>query len=96
MAWDPKDHTLIVANIVGQMPWTVRDDSARHGLAVADSWPNLCVGTGQRGERVAAKASPELAVSLQLSLLLIKTGLRAAAARPSSRRRLGLDAWSWP
>jgi hypothetical protein len=24
MAWDPEDHTLIVANIVGQMPWTAR------------------------------------------------------------------------
>jgi len=23
---DPEDHTLIVANIVGQMPWTVRGD----------------------------------------------------------------------
>jgi glycerol kinase len=22
MAWDPEDGTLIVANIVGQMPWT--------------------------------------------------------------------------
>jgi hypothetical protein len=27
MSWDPKDHTLIVANVVGQMPWSVRDDS---------------------------------------------------------------------
>lgn len=24
MAWDPEDSTLIIANIVGQMPWTVR------------------------------------------------------------------------
>jgi hypothetical protein len=28
MAWDPEDRRLIVANIVGQMPWTVRDDSS--------------------------------------------------------------------
>ncbi len=28
MAWDPEDHRLIVANIVGQMPWTARDDSS--------------------------------------------------------------------
>ncbi len=27
MAWDPADRRLIVANIVGQMPWTVRDES---------------------------------------------------------------------
>ncbi len=27
MAWDPEDRRLIVANIVGQMPWTVRDGS---------------------------------------------------------------------
>ncbi|HEV2461989.1 MAG TPA: hypothetical protein VGS80_26855, partial [Ktedonobacterales bacterium] len=27
MAWDPLDQTLIVANIVGTMPWTV-DGSA--------------------------------------------------------------------
>jgi hypothetical protein len=27
MAWDPMNRTLIVANIVGTMPWTV-DDSA--------------------------------------------------------------------
>jgi hypothetical protein len=27
MAWDPLDQTLIVANIIGTMPWTV-DDSA--------------------------------------------------------------------
>lgn len=25
MMWDPADQTLIVANVVGQMPWTVRD-----------------------------------------------------------------------
>lgn len=25
MAWDPEDRRLIIANIVGQMPWTVRD-----------------------------------------------------------------------
>jgi len=25
MAWDPEAGTLIVANIVGEMPWTVRD-----------------------------------------------------------------------
>jgi hypothetical protein len=23
MAWDPEDSTLIIANIVGQIPWTV-------------------------------------------------------------------------
>ena len=28
MAWDPEDRRLIVANIVGQMPWTVRDDGS--------------------------------------------------------------------
>jgi hypothetical protein len=28
MAWDPENRTLIVANIVGQMPWTVSDDSS--------------------------------------------------------------------
>lgn len=27
MAWDPADRRLIVANIVGRMPWTVQDDS---------------------------------------------------------------------
>lgn len=27
MAWDPEDRRLIIANIVGQMPWTVRDES---------------------------------------------------------------------
>jgi len=25
MAWDPENGTLIAANIVGQMPWTVRE-----------------------------------------------------------------------
>jgi glycerate kinase len=25
MMWDPTNQTLIVANVVGQMPWTVRD-----------------------------------------------------------------------
>jgi hypothetical protein len=28
MMWDPPNRTLIVANVVGQMPWTVRDDSS--------------------------------------------------------------------
>jgi hypothetical protein len=28
MAWDPGNRTLIAANIVGQMPWTVRDGSS--------------------------------------------------------------------
>jgi hypothetical protein len=28
MAWDPADRRLIIANIVGQMPWTVRDDGS--------------------------------------------------------------------
>jgi len=28
MAWDPEDRRLIVANIIGQMPWTVRDAGA--------------------------------------------------------------------
>jgi hypothetical protein len=28
MAWDPLDRRLIAANIVGQMPWTVRDDDS--------------------------------------------------------------------
>jgi hypothetical protein len=29
MAWDPKDGRLIVANIVGQMPWTLpREDQS--------------------------------------------------------------------
>ena len=27
MAWDPQNGTLIAANIVGQMPWTVRESS---------------------------------------------------------------------
>jgi hypothetical protein len=27
LAWDPANATLIVANIVGQMPWTVRAGS---------------------------------------------------------------------
>jgi hypothetical protein len=27
MAWDPPNRTLIAANVVGQMPWTVRDGS---------------------------------------------------------------------
>jgi hypothetical protein len=27
MMWDPGGPVLIAANIVGQMPWTVRDDS---------------------------------------------------------------------
>jgi len=26
MAWDPDNRTLVAANIVGQMPWTTRDD----------------------------------------------------------------------
>lgn len=25
LAWDPTNHTLIAANIVGTMPWTTRD-----------------------------------------------------------------------
>ena len=25
MMWDPPNRTLIAANVVGQMPWTVRD-----------------------------------------------------------------------
>jgi hypothetical protein len=25
MVWDPPNRTLIAANVVGQMPWTVRD-----------------------------------------------------------------------
>jgi hypothetical protein len=28
MAWDPGNRTLIAANIIGQMPWTVRDGSS--------------------------------------------------------------------
>ncbi len=28
MAWDPDNQTLIAANVVGQMPWTVGDDSS--------------------------------------------------------------------
>ncbi len=28
MAWDPQNGTLIAANVVGQMPWTVRADSS--------------------------------------------------------------------
>jgi hypothetical protein len=28
LLWDPSDRTLIVANIVGTMPWTERTDSA--------------------------------------------------------------------
>jgi hypothetical protein len=28
LAWDPANRTLIAANIVGQMPWTVREGSA--------------------------------------------------------------------
>ena len=28
MAWDPEDRRLIVANIVGEMPWTVRENSS--------------------------------------------------------------------
>jgi hypothetical protein len=27
LAWDPVNRTLIAANIVGQMPWTAREDS---------------------------------------------------------------------
>ena len=27
MAWDPQNRALIVANIVGTMPWTVDDDA---------------------------------------------------------------------
>jgi hypothetical protein len=27
MMWDPPNRVLIVANVVGQMPWTVRDGS---------------------------------------------------------------------
>jgi hypothetical protein len=25
LVWDPEGHSLIVANIVGEMPWTLRD-----------------------------------------------------------------------
>jgi hypothetical protein len=28
MMWDPPNRVLIVANVVGQMPWTVRDRSS--------------------------------------------------------------------
>ena len=28
MMWDPPNRVLIVANVVGQMPWTVRDGSS--------------------------------------------------------------------
>jgi hypothetical protein len=28
LAWDPDNRTLIVANIVGQMPWTTREDGS--------------------------------------------------------------------
>jgi hypothetical protein len=28
LAWDPAGRTLIAANLVGQMPWTVREGSA--------------------------------------------------------------------
>jgi len=28
MMWDPPNRTLIAANVVGQMPWTVRDGSS--------------------------------------------------------------------
>ena len=28
LMWDPPNQTLIVANVVGQMPWTVRDGSS--------------------------------------------------------------------
>jgi len=28
MMWDPPDRVLIAANVVGQMPWTVRDGSS--------------------------------------------------------------------
>ncbi len=27
LAWDPEGGTLIAANIIGQMPWTIRDGS---------------------------------------------------------------------
>ncbi|HEY7175300.1 MAG TPA: hypothetical protein VH442_10315 [Micromonosporaceae bacterium] len=27
LAWDPTNRALIVANIVGTMPWTIRDES---------------------------------------------------------------------
>jgi hypothetical protein len=28
LAWDPDNQTLIAANIVGQMPWTIRQDGS--------------------------------------------------------------------
>jgi hypothetical protein len=28
MVWDPPSRTLIAANVVGQMPWTVQDGSS--------------------------------------------------------------------
>jgi hypothetical protein len=28
MMWDPPNRTLIAANVVGQMPWSVRDGSS--------------------------------------------------------------------
>ena len=28
MMWDPLNQTLIAANVVGQMPWTVRDGNS--------------------------------------------------------------------
>ena len=32
LVWDPKDRRLIVANVVGKMPWTERDlEDSSHG-----------------------------------------------------------------
>jgi hypothetical protein len=28
LVWDPPNRTLIAANVVGQMPWTVQDGSS--------------------------------------------------------------------
>ena len=28
MMWDPPNQTLIAANVVGQMPWTIRDGNS--------------------------------------------------------------------
>jgi hypothetical protein len=33
MAWDPENRTLIVANIIGEMPWTIEPRAGTGGVS---------------------------------------------------------------
>jgi hypothetical protein len=40
LAWDPSNHTLIIANIIGTMPWTQQHGTPRRAVqqSVADDY----------------------------------------------------------